>query len=236
MKAISVRRVIGLLLIIGIGVLAWALYRGALRVEDRWNPWAALNIDDSPNLFTSYKLAQLSRDPLLCQQVLAGARMHYTPLADRETGPGCGFSNAVRIRATSAATGAPFTLSCRGAVSLAMWEKHTLQVAAYARYAQRVDRIEHLGSYACRDVRGGGIGRRSRHATADAIDISGFVLADGHRIRVLSDWSGDDRDARFLRALHTGGCRYFDTALGPDYNAAHRDHLHLDRGSFGLCR
>ena len=236
MNTISPWRLLGLLLMIVAGVVAWAFHRGDLRIKDRWNPWAGLHIEDAPNLFTSFKLAQLSRDPLLCQQVLAGARMLYTPLADRETGPGCGFSNAVRIRATSAAIGADFSLSCRAAVSLAMWEKHTLQVAAHAEYAQHVERIEHAGSYACRDVRGSGVGRRSRHATADAIDIAGFVLADGRRIRVLSDWSGDDRDSRFLRALHAGGCRYFDTALGPDYNAAHRDHLHLDRGSFSLCR
>jgi hypothetical protein len=24
--------------------------------------------------------------------------------------------------------------------------------------------------------------------------------------------------------------------LGPEYNAAHRDHFHLDRGSFRFCR
>ena len=42
-------------------------------------------------------------------------------------------------------------------------------------------RIETMGSYNCRNVAGSG--RRSAHATAEAIDVSGFVLADGRRIR-----------------------------------------------------
>jgi hypothetical protein len=35
-------------------------------------------------------------------------------------------------------------------------------------------------------------------------------------------------EARFLRRLHSGACSRFGTALGPEANEAHRDHLHLD--------
>jgi hypothetical protein len=77
---------------------------------------------------------------------------------------------------------------------------------------------------------------RSRHATAEAWDVAGFVLADGRRIRVARDWKGRSREARFLHELRDGACLYFDGVLSPDYNAAHRDHLHLDRGPFRMCR
>jgi hypothetical protein len=43
-------------------------------------------------------------------------------------------------------------------------------------------------------------------------------------------------EGRFLREVHDGACDFFDTVLGPEYNAAHHDHLHLDRGAFRLCR
>ncbi|ANB16456.1 extensin family protein [Dokdonella koreensis] len=225
-----------LALAVAIAALAYALGQGHLRIEDRWKPWTPLRIDDRPNLLTPLKLRRLAHDAPLCRAVLATTGFRYTALPDRETGPGCGFDNAVQIRATGVAVGAPFSLSCRAAVSLALWERHSLQPEARARLGQPVARIEHFGSYACRNVYGRPDARRSRHATADAFDVAGFVLADGRRIRVRGDWDGDSAEARFLHAVHRGACRWFDTVLGPDYNAAHADHLHLDRGRFGLCR
>ena len=103
--------------------------------------------------------------------------------------------------------------------------------------------VDHLGSYACRNInRGEGAvveGARSRHATADALDISAFVLADGRRISV-TQWpaataSPDASVPLWLRAAHAGACRFFDGVLGPDYNAAHRDHFHLETGGYGMC-
>ena len=98
--------------------------------------------------------------------------------------------------------------------------------------------IEHLGSYSCRRLYGRGEGPWSQHATGNAIDIAGFVLADGRRISVLHDWSGSDGEAQFLHRARDGACGAFATVLSPDYNAAHRDHLHLDMGGnwSGLCR
>ena len=80
----------------------------------------------------------------------------------------------------------------------------------------------------------------SEHATANAIDIAGFVIEDGTRISVLRDWDAGER-GRFLDDVRDGACDLFATVLSPDYNAAHRDHLHLDqasRGAFGwrACR
>ncbi|HSR82421.1 MAG TPA: extensin family protein, partial [Hyphomicrobiaceae bacterium] len=35
-------------------------------------------------------------------------------------------------------------------------------------------------------------------------------------------------EAQFLRRLHRSACDVFGTVLGPEANAAHRDHFHLD--------
>jgi len=35
-------------------------------------------------------------------------------------------------------------------------------------------------------------------------------------------------EAQFLRRLHRSACEVFGTVLGPEANAAHRDHFHLD--------
>ena len=96
--------------------------------------------------------------------------------------------------------------------------------------------LEHFGSYACRNIVGHDGDGRSQHATADAFDIAGFVLRDGRMVRVRTGWNGDATERQFLREVQAGACRVFDAVLGPDYNAAHRDHLHLDRGSYQVCR
>lgn len=217
-------------------LLAWALYGGVLRIPDRWNPWSPLVIDEPPNLLTRYKLARLSSDPALCRSVIEQSSFRYQWLPDRTTGPGCGMSNALRIDATSIAVGTPFTLSRRSAVALALWEQHVLQPQALAHFGTRVARLQHYGSYACRNLYGRDDARRSQHATADALDLAAFVLSDGREIRVLADWTGETGKAGFLHEVHAGACRFFDAALGPDYNAAHRDHLHFDRGSYRACR
>lgn len=239
----------------------WAVESGRIAIPDAWNPWAPLQIDEPPNLLTGFKLSQASGDPEACRAALADARMAWTPLDDRVTGPGCGFENAVAITRTSVAVNAPFSLSCPAALSLAMWERHVLQQAARKELGTEVIEIEHFGSYACRNLYGRPSGARSQHASADALDIAAFVMEDGRRVSVVNDWGSggseaDSREevpggvagpqnaasvnltpeARFLRAVHEGACRYFDAVLGPDYNTAHADHFHFDRGHARACR
>jgi hypothetical protein len=141
------------------------------------------------------------------------------------------------VRATDVRVSSSFVLSCTAAVSLAMWERHAVAPAAAQWLHQPVAGIEHVGSYACRDVRGSDRGGLSRHARAEAVDVSGFVLADGRRIEIGRAWSrGSDADQQFLLAVHAGACPWFDAVLGPDYNAAHAAHFHLDRGGGRICR
>jgi hypothetical protein len=222
------------LLFLASGAIAWALHTHRIAVPERFNPWATLDVAAEPNWLTRHKLNRLSKDANLCQQVLATTDFQYSPIEDNSTGDACGFFNAVRISRTSADVGANFALTCRSAVSLAMWERHVLQPAAKRFYGVALTKIEHFGSYSCRNVYGRPNATRSRHATAEAFDVAGFVLADGERIRIVNDWSGEH--APFLRTVRDGACRFFDGVLSPDYNEAHRDHFHLDRGSYRMCR
>ncbi|WP_066331389.1 extensin-like domain-containing protein [Azohydromonas lata] len=218
-------------------LLALPSPQGRGGIPERWLPWAPLRIADKPNLLTPFKLSRLGRDAALCRAVLDEApQLQATPVPDREVGQGCRLTDAVRVTRTAFALETPFLLSCRGAVALALWETHVVQPAAQELLGAPVARMQHLGSLACRDV-AGRAGRRSRHAQADALDVAGFTLADGRRVSVLRDW----RDAKspagsFLREVHRGGCRSFNGVLGPDYNAAHADHLHLEMGGGRFCR
>lgn len=207
---------------------------GAL-VPEAWKPWTPLDVRAAPDRFTRTKLARLADDPLACLAALSDAGGAYRLLPERDLGPGCAQRNALQVR-RSGVRAEPFVLSCRAAVSLALWERHVLQPAARRHFGTRAARLEHYGSYACRNVYGRATARRSQHATADALDVAAIVLADGRRLRVLDDWNAEGARAAFWRDLHAGACRHFDTVLGPDYNRAHRDHLHLDRGPYRLCR
>ena len=65
--------------------------------------------------------------------------------------------------------------------------------------------------------------------------VAAFVLADGRRITVLNGWnSPDPAEREFLRTVHQSACRRFGTTLGPDFNAAHRNHLHVDLMNNGI--
>jgi hypothetical protein len=229
-------RIVSLTLLGAVAVFLLALRAEWIRIPDGWSPWAPLRIAAEPNLLTRYKLSRLSGDSQLCHQILATADLSYRRLPDRQTGRDCGIYDAVSIERTTALVSQPFSLTCRAAVSLAMWERHVVQPAAQKYFSSPVERLEHFGSYSCRNVYGRAEGTRSRHATAEALDVAGFVLASGPRIRVLRDWPQDSPESRFLHDVRTGACEFFDAVLSPDYNAAHRDHLHLDRGPYRTCR
>jgi hypothetical protein len=221
-----------LLIATGMVALRW-IWADAPR---EWSPWEPLDVAAPPNLLTRYKLARVSGDARRCRETLQSTSLDFEPLKDSVTGAGCGFTDAVLVRRTSIDIGEEVSLSCRTALSLALWERHVLQPAAHKYFGAQVTRIEHFGSYSCRNVYGRSSARRSRHATAEAWDVAGFVLADGRRIRVARDWQGTGPAGAFLREVRDGACQFFDGVLSPDYNAAHRDHLHLDRGPHRMCR
>lgn len=241
-------------------VLAWAIviallmggygiYNGAIPLAERFNPWSPLDVTAAPGVLTPFKLGRAKSDPIRCRVALAATGMIYDSLPDRVTGPGCGFENAVQLRTAGVRLSSPLPLSCPMALSFFMWERHVLQPAAQLHFGQRVAAVEHVGSYACRNInRGTGTAAnthtvsRSLHATADAMDVTALTLANGKRIAVLQQWQSSSaghapsKEALLLKDIHRGACRFFGAVLGPDYNAAHRDHFHLETGGYSICR
>ena len=216
--------------------IGWCFHAGILVLPDRHNPWAPLRLEEPPGWLTAFKLRRIARDPALCRKILESSPAQLTALPDRTTGPGCGLRNAYRLQSAGASAFTPTVLACDSALSLALWERHVLQPASERHLGASAVRIDHFGSYACRNIGHRVDARRSRHAAADALDVSAVVLNDGRRIGVAQHWGGHGPEAAFLRALHTGACRLYDAVLGPEYNAAHRDHFHFERGGHRACR
>nr|WP_053137331.1 extensin family protein [Pseudomonas sp. MIACH] len=225
----------GVLLLLG-GAFTVGVWRGWLPLPDAWNPWAPLDVRASPNLLTRYKLGRLQDDPALCDQVLKTSGLRVSHQADTPADAVCPLRNTLRVQGADVALSSSFLASCPLAVAFALFERHSLQPAAQAVFGQAVTRVDHLGSFACRNMYSRAEGRLSQHASANALDIAGFRLADGRSISVLKDWSGEGDSARFLRQVRDGACDDFNVVLSPDYNAAHRNHFHLDMGRWWVCR
>ena len=176
-----------------------------------------------------------SADGRACLMNLGRSDASFTPLPDQYFGAGCSAVGTVRLTSLRSDAG-PLQLSNLGPVTcplantLSGWARFGVDRAAQQILGSRLVRIETMGSYSCRTV--AGTNRLSGHATANAVDISGFVLADGRRITVLRDWDGASPQVRaFLGTVRNSACRRFGTVLSPEYNAAHRDHLHLEVGA-----
>lgn len=177
-----------------------------------------------------------------CHAQLGTIGARFTPLPDRYLGAGCSQIGTVQLQAMAGDAGQLAAtnlgpVSCPVAETFANWARFAVDRAARQHLGSPLASIETFGSYSCRNVAGSG--RRSAHATSEAIDVSAFVLADGRRIVLLQDWdNGGAAERQFLRAVKASACRRFDTVLGPEYNAAHRDHFHFEgvRSGQGFCR
>ncbi|MDT0576176.1 extensin family protein [Croceicoccus sp. F390] len=174
-----------------------------------------------------------------CRAQLAQSGVAFTQAQDLSAGQGCDSVGAVYLQSLPSDTGRMMLanldrVACPLADSFSRWARYGVNRAAEQILGSPVSRIETFGSYSCRNV--AGTTRRSAHALAEAIDISAFVLVDGRRISVLQGWNGSEAERRFLRTVHASACKRFATVLSPDYNAAHRDHLHVEAGSGRFCR
>jgi hypothetical protein len=175
-----------------------------------------------------------------CLADLGASGARFQPLPDTYAAPGCNALGTVQLTAL-ASDRAPLSIAnlgpvrCSVAKAFGDWARFGVDRAARELLGSPVVRIDTMGSYSCRNVAGSE--RRSAHARAEAIDVAGFVLADGRRIVLKRDWQGGDAATReFLRVVHKSACKRFGTVLGPDYNAAHEDHFHLEGTGGTFCR
>jgi hypothetical protein len=128
----------------------------------------------------------------------------------------------------------PATFGCPMATDLPGW---VAEVDNYLWSTQntRIKAVVVGGSYECRPRHvEGGSADLSEHGRADALDFNGFQLEDGRTLTVSNDYnSADPKTAKFMHFAHDAACTSFTTVLGPDANALHHDHFHLDLGCHG---
>ncbi len=102
-------------------------------------------------------------------------------------------------------------------------------------FGETVVELEAFGAYSCRSVDNMYGAPLSEHSFGNAIDVSGFRLADGREIvdRARLEEDRTRQEAAFLREVHAGACQHFTTVLGPGADVFHYNHFHLDLAMHG---
>lgn len=196
--------------------------------------WKPLSLERPLGSATPMQLARAFAEPQSCRAALREAGVTFEEVPLRKDGD-CVLANAVQLTGgVTPLTPASPPMTCPLALSYALWDRQVVRPQS-ARLGARISGIEHFGTYACRNVYGRDEGRLSQHASANALDVAAFRLEGGRRLTVIEDFPAPTRDGAFLRAVRDGACVVFGSTLSPDYNAAHRNHLHLDRSRFNLC-
>jgi hypothetical protein len=142
--------------------------------------------------------------------------------ADRPFKVSGALDGAVSIRPTA-------NINCPMTAALDDWLQTVVQPQAMASVGQPVAEVKLLASYGCRRINNRTIGAMSEHAYMNALDVGTFVFADGSEASVLKGWNAQGSAAQdFLQRVGARSCDIFNTVIGPDGDAQHRDHFHLD--------
>jgi hypothetical protein len=125
------------------------------------------------------------------------------------------------------------TLRCNMVPAVDRWVRDVVEPAARQHLRSDLAEVEVAASYSCRAINGVSGGRLSEHGHANALDVAGFVMADGRVVSVKTGWSGRTDESAFLQAVHRGACGTFTTVLGPNADGYHQDHFHMDLARHG---
>jgi hypothetical protein len=179
-----------------------------------------------------------------CRKDLETAGFKFRALGDKvqPDKSGCGIPHPVLVLRgpTGIAYDPPITVDCTLARALGAVERIVQEEATtYLRFS--IVRIGNLGGYACRPRNFRKGASLSAHAFGCAVDVSSFHPAKGTAAIVDRDYGEPKRPSaaqedrrRFLHAVfrrlrHEADLTY---AVGPDFNAIHKNHFHLDRGGW----
>ena len=199
------------------------------------NPLRPPDLTEPIGLATYGKLTALKHNEKLCRESLLAAGVDFSILPADGADTRCPLEETLVLkRSLTPYNAAPMRMTCHQMAALHIWERHVLRPQAEKIFDSPLRQIQTYGSFSCRNIAGTGV--RSQHSYANAIDISGFILEDGTRISVKDHWRERSKAGKYLTRVHKKACRLFSVTLGPDYDAAHADHFHLDMGRQETCR
>jgi len=203
------------------------------------SPFAYANIDPDDDFVVGPPEVRAT-----CEQDLASAGVKYQSASlpvhkQKKNKFECGAPQVVTYRGSPAKiTYSPSVLvTCTMALALARLETF-IQEEAQRIYGKRVVKIQHVGTYSCREM-AAYKGWVSEHSYANAIDLTHFVLEDGRIIDVLKHFApkletATTKEGEFLRAIAKRAYaeETFSCVLTPYFDKLHANHFHLDLARF----
>lgn len=170
-----------------------------------------------------------------CLNDLVATGAKFELIAQAEAGKdGCTLQNGVRLISTAVDLVRPAEMTCPMALRLMQFERDVLMPEAQRVFGSPLKQINHAGAFTCKRMTGNS-SRISEHGHGRAIDIWGFVLADGRRISVADHFRSQNREGQYLRGVNREACRFFSVVLGPNADAAHAKSFHWDIGQWNRC-
>jgi hypothetical protein len=204
------------------------------------SPYAYANIDPADDLIVAPPDARPN-----CEAELnaAGIKFRKASLAVHTEGKKskitCGAPEVILYLGSPEKIGyssAPM-LTCTMVLALARFET-VIQQEAVRDFGKRVKRIDHLGTYSCREM-AAYPGWVSEHSYANAIDLAVFTLEDGRVISVLKDFQKTETEptnpnALFLRTISHRAYDedLFSNVLTEYFDKLHKNHFHLDMSRY----
>ena len=207
---------------------------------------ASTKVSPFPGGLSPQWLNAANVEPTACLAKLAASGAKYTvlPAQTKPNAKGCGVPHGVLV--TRGPTGIvyspPLWVDCSFATLLEPIEA-IIQDEARSELDTTIRRVDTFGAYVCVTRAGPWTTRFatkpaiSEHSFGLAFDMRSLTPAKGRPITVLQDYEmGVDEPVtprgRFLRnvAVRLKRESGLTHVLTPDFDAAHRNHFHLDRG------
>ena len=175
-----------------------------------------------------------------CRAELAELGVAFEAIEPLEGEGACGAPSPLRVTAVGGIELRPaIRARCPAARALGLWVQRVVAPLADLYMDQSISAVLTATGYQCRRRRGDSTARWSEHAFANAIDVSGVRFDNGDVMAIQPRGDSTEPERSYQAGIRGGACAFFTTVLGPQTNAAHSDHLHLDmaerRGGYRLC-
>ena len=156
-------------------ITAWLIWWQPWRwLPPQWDPWEPLAIEHPMTFVSKWKLGRLADEPERCLTYCSAHRTAPSVTPRLKTIPR--LPDAPDQRGTHQPHRPDLQQQLHPRLSLAvawvMFERQQLQPLAEQHLGARVARVDHFGSFACRNIYNRDNARKSQHASANALDVA----------------------------------------------------------------
>lgn len=172
----------------------------------------------------SWSVQEIEQARAHCGELLKGLDVMVIPLAPIREGE-CGAPAPLQLVSIGSnppvSFSPPPTLTCDMVAALHRWLEREVQPLARRHLGAPVVGVATMSSFSCRMAYGRAKGRLSEHGRVNAIDIAGFLTAQGQIATVAADWGPIAREiaAQAVAAQADAGKKQAVAAPKPDGEA-----------------